>query len=264
MIKATEYIFRCAGLSIMIFAGLFIYIWMEVNIPALRIVNITIPEISEQVKIVHISDAHGRGISKNGRLMRAIRSFKPDVIVLTGDMVDESTTDFQPVLDTTKILASVARVLFIPGNHEWANPRGMFFMNAMASAGATVLLNDAVLINNVSMCGVDEVSFGLDNIHDALAVNRRCDILLSHSPAINEAIRGLRIPLVLSGHTHGGQIRVPLIGALFIPDKNIPPHLVRGLAMDEDTIFYVSVGLGTRIVPIRFMSRAEIALITVN
>ncbi len=264
MIKIIQSVVKCVGILIIILAGLSIYIWMEVNIPIVRKVNITIPEISEQIKIVHISDAHGRGIPEDGRLMRAIRSFAPDFIALTGDIIDESTTDFNPVIETTKMLSSMARVLFIPGNHEWANPQGKIFMDAIESAGATVLLNDAVFISNTSVCGVDEVSFGLDNIHKALAVNHRCDILLSHSPAINETIRGLRIPFVLSGHTHGGQIRIPIIGALFIPDKDVPPHLIRGLAKDEDTIFYVSVGLGTRIVPIRFMSRAEIALITVN
>jgi len=264
MIKIIHKIIKWTVVSVIILIGLFIYVWMEVNIPAVRKVDITVPQIPETIKIVHISDDHGRGIPDGGRLMRAIRSFAPDVIVLTGDMIDEATVNFNPALDTVKNLSSIARTLFIPGNHEWANPRGTSFINYVSFSGASVLLNDAVFINGVSVCGIDEISFGLDDIHKALAVNDRCDILLSHSPAINEKIRGLNIPLVLSGHTHGGQIRVPLIGALFIPDKDVPPHLVRGLVRDGDTIFHVSVGLGTRIVPIRFMSRAEITLLTIN
>ena len=244
--------------------GLACYIWLEVNVPAVRKVNIPLVGFSEEIKIVHISDTHGLGIPSDGRLMRAIRSFAPDAIALTGDMIDEATTDFVPTLSMVRDLSSIAPVLFIPGNHERANPKGEAFIRSVSTAGATVLLNDASLINGLSVCGVDDINFSLHDIPSALAVYGRCDVLLSHSPEIYRSINELNIPLVLAGHTHGGQVRLPILGAIFTPGGNIPEHLMRGLAKDGNTTFYVSVGLGTRLVPIRFMSRAEISLITIT
>ena len=196
--------------------------------------------------------------------MRAIRSFAPDVIALTGDMIDEATTDFTPVLTAVTDLSAIAPVLFVPGNHERANLKGEVFIRSLTASHATVLLNDAVLINGLSVCGVDDINFSLHNVPDALAVFGRCDILLSHSPEIYKYIYNTNIPLVLAGHTHGGQVRLPILGAMFVPGGNIPEHLMRGIAKDGNTTFYVSVGLGTRLVPIRFMSRAEISLITIT
>ena len=246
-----------------IFVATVLYVWMEVNVPAVRKVNIPLVGFPEEIKIVHITDAHGLGMPNDGRLMRAIRSFAPDVIALTGDMIDEATTDFAPVLTAVTDLSAIAPVLFVPGNHERANLKGEVFIRSLSTAGATVLLNDASLINGLSVCGVDDINFSLHDIPAALAVFGRCDILLSHSPEIYKSINEFNIPLVLAGHTHGGQVRLPIIGAIFMPGGDIPKHLIRGLTKDGDTTFYVSVGLGTRLVPIRFMSRAEISLITV-
>jgi len=243
--------------------GLVFYIWMEVNVPVVRNIDIPIKGFPKGIKLVHISDAHGRGITENGRLSRAIKSFEPDVIVLTGDMIDKSTVDFNPVLETVKNLSYVAPVLFIPGNHERANPRGEEFIGLLRKAGASVLLNGAKMIKGVSVCGVDDINFFLDDIPKSIAVNGRFDILLSHSPAISGSVKNFYIPLVLSGHTHGGQVRLPAFGALLLPDRDIPRHLVKGLVEDGDSKYYISVGLGTSVVPIRFMNRAEISLITV-
>ncbi len=244
--------------------GLVSYMWLEVNVPVVRKINISLASIPKEIKIVHISDGHGLGIPNDGRLMRAIRSFAPDAIALTGDMIDESTTDFAPVLTAATDLSAIAPVLFIPGNHERANPEGEMFIKSLSATGATVLLNDSIIINGLSVCGVDDINFSLHDVPSALAVYGRCDILLSHSPEIYKSIKNFNIPLVLAGHTHGGQVRLPILGAIFMPGGNIPEHLMMGIAKDGDTTFYISVGLGTRLVPIRFMSRAEIALITVT
>jgi hypothetical protein len=245
-------------------AVIVIYLWVEVNVPAVKRESLDIPGITEGTKIVQISDAHGRGISENGRLFRAIRDFSPDFIVLTGDVIDESTSDFEPALETVRDLSGIAPVFFVPGNHERANPKGESFISAIRRAGAAALINEAVTIGDISLCGVDDINFGLDDVSAAIADSGRCDILLSHSPAIYEVIRGEGIPLVLSGHTHGGQVRLPLIGELILPDKNIPKGLVKGTWSDEGTTFYVSVGLGTSVVPLRFMNRAAIDLLTIN
>jgi hypothetical protein len=251
-------------LSVLVFAALVFYVWSEVSLPAVRYVDIPISGFPGEIKIVHISDAHGRGIPEAGRLSRAIRAFGPDVIALTGDMIDERTLDFGPALKTVENLSAIAPTLFIPGNHEHANPEGGRFISSVSRSGAVVLRNDAETVNGISICGIDDMNFALDNVPKALSVNGRCDILLSHSPAISESIKGFGIPLVLVGHTHGGQVRLPIVGALLLPDRNIPRHLVRGLAKDGDTQFYISVGLGTSVAPIRFMDRAEISLITVR
>jgi uncharacterized protein len=240
----------------------FLYIVLEVNVPAIKVASITVPESMAGIKIAQISDGHGRGIKENGRLMRAIRSFSPDMVVLTGDMIDKSTTDFEPPISAIKTLSSIAPTFFIPGNHERANPKGSGFIKLVNEAGASVMLNVSQMIGNMVLCGIDDFNFKLDDVSQAMSGYGRCDILLSHSPAIYKSIEGLGIPLVLAGHTHGGQVRLPIIGELILPDKDIPNYLVRGIYSNGETTFYVSAGLGTSIAPIRFMSRAEINLIT--
>jgi len=257
-------LFKRALFVALALGGLVFYVWSEVNIPAVRNVDIQIDGFPEELKVVHISDAHGKGIPEQGRLFRAIRAFAPDVVVLTGDMIDKATADFNPPVEAVRSLSAVAPTLFIPGNHERANPKGEQFISSVRNAGASVLLNSARMIKNISICGVDDMNNSLDDIPRAVAVNGECDILLSHSPAINESVKNFDIPLVLSGHTHGGQVRLPLIGALLLPDRNIPRHLVAGLAKDGSAQYYISVGLGTSVAPLRFMARSEISLITVH
>lgn len=259
----TSKVLKRVLVSSLALIGLVFYIWTEVNIPAVRNVVIPIKGFPEEIKLVHISDAHGRGIKENGRLSRAIKSFGPDAIVLTGDMIDKSTVDFLPTLKTIKSLSSMAPVIFIPGNHERANAQGEGFIGLIRETGASVLLNGAKMVKGVSICGVDDMNFFLDDIPKSMAVNGRCDILLSHSPAISKAVENFDIPLVLSGHTHGGQVRLPVVGALLLPDRDIPRHLVKGLVDGGNSKYYISVGLGTSVAPIRFMNRAEVSLITV-
>ena len=259
----TSSVLKRVFVSALALIGLVFYIWTEVNIPAVRNVSIPVEGFPGEIKLVHISDAHGRGINGNGRLSRAIKSFGPDAIVLTGDMIDKSTVDFSPALKAVESLSLVAPVIFIPGNHERANGQGEEFIGLVREAGASVLLNGAKTVNGVSICGVDDMNFFLDDIPKAMAVNGRCDILLSHSPAISGSVKKFDIPLILSGHTHGGQVRLPVVGALLLPDKDIPRRLVKGLVSDGNSKYYISVGLGTSVVPIRFMNRAEISLITV-
>jgi hypothetical protein len=251
-------------IPIIILIGIGFYMWSEINIPAVRRINITLDNFPEKIKILHITDAHGREINDNQRLMRAIHDFKPDVAVLTGDMIDESTVDFSSALRDIRTLSSEMPVLYVPGNHERANPKGASFINSVRESGASVLLNNARMINNISICGVDDINLGFSDVSASIAVYGRCDILLSHSPAINKSIVDQNIPLVLAGHTHGGQVALPIIGALFLPDKSIPRSLIKGLVKDGDTQFYVSVGFGTSVFPLRFMNRAEINLLTVD
>jgi len=244
--------------------GLVFYVWMEVNVPAVRYVNISVADLPKNVKLLQLSDSHGRGISENKRLMRAIQKFEPDMTVITGDMIDKQTVDFSVPLEDVRVLSSEMPVLYIPGNHEYANSKGATFIRQVGEFGAFVLKNDAMAIDGISVCGTDDTNFDLDDVSAALAVNGRCDILLSHSPAISSRIRGLNIPLVLAGHTHGGQVALPIIGAVFLPDRDIPRNLIKGLVLENGTQFFISVGLGTSGLPVRFMNRSEINLITIN
>ncbi|MCK9497391.1 MAG: metallophosphoesterase [Candidatus Colwellbacteria bacterium] len=239
-----------------------LYIVLEVNVPAIKEVPIAVSADMAGTKIVQISDGHGRGIKENGRLMRAIRSFSPDMIVLTGDMIDESTTNFSPPLSAIKTLSSIAPTFFIPGNHERANPKGDDFINLVRKNGASVMLNESEMVGDIALCGIDDISLKLDDVFQAMSGYGKCDILLSHSPAIYKSIEGLGIPLVFAGHTHGGQVRLPILGELILPDKDIPDYLVKGVYSNGETVFHISTGLGTSVAPIRFMCRAEINLIT--
>lgn len=250
-------------IPVILTAGVLFYLWSE-NVPAANMTEINVPESLVGAKIVQISDGHGRIVPD--RIMDSIRSFSPDVIVLTGDMIDKSTKDAELVISNIVSLSRIAPLFFIPGNHERANPKGEAFIKLVGKSGAEVLLNDAEKIatkeKNMIVCGVDDINLNLDNVRKAVSAKGKCDILLSHSPVIWERLSGFNIPLVLSGHTHGGQIRIPLFGAVFLPDNDIPPDLIRGVSVRNGTRFHVSVGFGTSVIPLRFMNRAEIDFIT--
>jgi uncharacterized protein len=245
--------------------GAVFYLWFE-NIPAIKMAEIAVSGDFPGMRIVQISDGHGRLLPK--RIVDSIRSFSPDMIALTGDMIDKSTVDAESVVLSIKSLSEIAPTFFVPGNHERANPKGESFIKLMEKSGINVLLNDAdeVILNGkdtVIVCGVDDINFNLDDIYKSVSTKERCDILLSHSPAIWKKISDISIPLILAGHTHGGQARIPFFGAVFLPDGNIPPDLIKGVSVREENTFHVSVGFGTSVIPLRIMNRAEINLITI-
>ncbi|WP_249260780.1 metallophosphoesterase [Virgibacillus pantothenticus] len=225
------------------------------------------------VNILQITDVHNKVFGKsNEELIQTIKDLNADIIVITGDLIDRKTTEFNDMFAFVEKLTSVQKhVYFVTGNHEWDNPKKEEFLNGLEERQVTILNNKnrQLTINQVSLnlVGIDDSSTNHENVTQAFAgVNDEYyTVLLSHSPNIIEKESSLPADLILSGHTHGGQVRLPFIGALVAPDEGLFPTYDKGTYnINRDQFLYIDSGLGTSVAPIRFLNQSQISMIRVS
>lgn len=224
-----------------------------------------------KVKIVHISDMHLKHGNWNfERFVKKIKEMKPDLIFITGDMIDVKSNINECNLDeVTEKIASVAPTYGVIGNHEIWNGDLEEFERIMEDGGVTLLRNDNVVvkINNIefNIYGVDYgYKFGnidFENKSNVDSVN----ILLNHTPDIFEDKKELEkvgIDLIFSGHAHGGQFRVPFIDkGIVAPDQGFFPKYTSGVYKEENYKMILSRGIGNSIIPVRINNRPHIPLV---
>lgn len=245
-----------------------------------------LPAELDGFRILQISDIHGRRFAGDGTVARRISEAKPDIIVLTGDYVRSDWTEvynFYPLLET---LTKMAPVYAVSGNHDhrtaWPEIAGV-----LEKAGVEVLENRHVLLQKngrtLVLAGVGDPHTGHDDLQAALP--QAADgpvVLLAHTPAWFQPLYKKRfgtlpafaaqqtllqkVALTLCGHTHGGQVKLPFLGAVTTASGELlpKPH-VEGLSREENGWLYISRGVGqSGILPFRFLSRAEISLIVLR
>lgn len=235
-----------------------------------------VPEAFAGFKIAHLSDIHDRNINK--ALRQPLEDVKPDIIVITGDLIDSREPDIEQAVALVESLQEFAPVYFVTGNHEAWSGKYKSLEEGLLEAGVTILANDSIELERdtemIRLLGVEDPSFkiGSNLLNEEAAVVETTirdlsdgadtfSILLSHRPELFDMYRQNNIDLVLSGHAHGGQFRLPLIGGLIAPDQGLFPEYTAGIYEEESTRMIVSKGLGNSIIPIRFNNRAEIIFI---
>lgn len=192
--------------------------------------------------------------------------------------MDAGHTDIGVALDFVKEAVKIAPVYYVTGNHEASLSQYNELKAGLETIGVTVLDNDAVQLNHgkeaISLIGLSDpdftikgdifgevpamVSTKLNNLADD---ENSYTILLSHRPELFESYVHCNIDLVLSGHAHGGQFRLPFIGGLIAPNQGLFPQYDAGLYTSGSTNMIVSRGLGNSIIPIRFNNRPEVVVI---
>lgn len=219
--------------------------------------------ISAPLKIAHLSDLHTYGVGRREQmLLEILDNQQPDIIVITGDSIDtdDNYPGFREVLQRMR---APLGVWVVHGNHEvwWPIPDEKSFYE---SAGAKLLVNANERVgNDVWLVGLDDSFAGEPNLERALAgvPSTAYRIALFHSPAFFDRVAG-KCDLVLAGHSHGGQIRLPVFGPVWLP-----PHTgryVEGWFEKDNSRMYVSRGVGTAVVAARFLCKPEIAIITLG
>ncbi|KPH71354.1 metallophosphoesterase [Oceanobacillus caeni] len=230
-------------------------------------------DVGTEISLLQITDVHSKVFGENNEeLIKQIQDLNVDMIVLTGDLIDRKTSDFQDVFHLIDKLVQInPQTYFVTGNHEWDNPRKKEFLSGLKTRGVTILSNKNIELekngSTFHIIGIDDVSTERENMEEAFyQVNDQVyNILLSHSPSVIQKYADLPVDLVLSGHTHGGQVRLPLIGAIVAPDEGLFPHLQKGIYNIKDNSFlYIDSGLGTTALPIRFLNQSQISLITIR
>ncbi|MFC1838725.1 metallophosphoesterase [Thermodesulfobacteriota bacterium] len=262
-----------------------------INSRSLRLNSIEVglknlPNAFDGIKICQITDIHAgplvpRSLIKEG--VDIIMVNQPDLIVLTGDFVSGATKflhtsyggfkqkHFDFCMEELGRLNAPLGVFAVLGNHDfWSGQEvALKIIRGLEKIGVQVLRNEAVPLKrkgqSLYLVGVDDYWEESYNLLKALegVPEDACRILLSHNPDVNENIENLkeRIDLIISGHTHGGQIVLPFIGALYIPSPFGQKYRA-GLVRDKERKTYVSRGLGLFFVPVRINCPADVSLLT--
>ncbi len=266
--------FFLTGMMIAVFFVVIVIAIIDSFFPEIRAVSIYTEKLSkgESIRILQISDAHNRTITPDTDIYKRMIAFHPDIVVFTGDMIDKMSVDnTEEALFLEKIAGYFSgKTFFVSGNHEAANPKGSDFIKEIKRGEITVLnnteTNKIIRGKNIVICGIEPMNVRYSGIGKACPSNDS-DLLiaLSHFPQASRGTANTSIDLMLAGHTHGGQIKLPFIGALYMPDNDITPDMIEGTStLKNGGILYVDRGLGLGAMPIRFLSRSDISFITVS
>ena len=238
----------------------------------------SLPPAFSGFRIAQVSDLHNAQMgAENETLLAMLKSAQPDMIAITGDLIDSRRTDTAVALEFAAEAVKIAPCYYVPGNHEARVAEYDALKEAMVTAGVSVLENEKVQIScadaALTVAGVEDPSFTTDYLlGDAGAVmdeqlqtlaegEDTFQILLSHRPELFETYVAWDVELVLSGHAHGGQFRLPWIGGLVAPNQGLFPQYDGGLFTQAHTTMVVSRGIGNSIFPFRFCNSPELVVI---
>lgn len=258
-------------------------IWTIWSNTALQLTEFTIqsPEISEAFdgfRIAQVSDLHNGGLAE--KVLTKLRSLQPDIIAITGDLIDSRHTDVAAALDFVEQAVVIAPCYYVTGNHESRILEEYALLKTgLLALGVTVLENSSVTLERdgetITILGIQDPAFEADywRVMEADVVEKYLNplsresgfsILLSHRPEFMDLYAQYSIDLVLSGHVHGGQFRLPVLGGLFGPGQGFFPKYDSGLYEEGNTRMIVSRGIGNSVIPLRFNNCPEVILITLT
>lgn len=237
-----------------------------------------LPEAFDGYRIAHVSDLHNTEIGKdNEKLLAMLREADPDIIAITGDIIDSRNTDIDIALQFTKTAMEIAPCYYVTGNHEARISKYDELKQGLTEQGVIILEDKCIGLDKseetISLLGVNDPSFQTDylfgdsetvmqsKLQDIINEEDTYTILLSHRPELFEVYTESKVDLVLSGHAHGGQFRLPFVGGLVAPNQGLFPKYDAGLYTEENTNMIVSKGIGNSILPFRFNNRPEVILI---
>lgn len=239
------------------------FIWaffIEPNLITIK--RYKLPEIFNHQKIVFISDLHTKKWNKSRlqRIVKLINEQNPDLVLSAGDYIQGHTGNISmPIEEQAQELSKIkAPFVTVLGNHDcWFDKYSV--KNALEDVGLKVLINSNIKINNIYVAGVDDLQTGLPDINTALAETESPRILLSHTPDIYYDVKD-DVDLILAGHVHGGQVRLPFYGALLVPSK-YGNKFACGEFNETKNRMIVTKGLGTSILGVRFNAVPEIVIL---
>lgn len=240
---------------LVLFTAYYSFIY-EPNHLQIKEFNIHSSKIFSPVKVAHISDLHTKGLgSIEKKLIQDLDRTKPDIIFITGDIATPNGTykGYREVLSKIK---APKGVYFTKGNWEYWSPISEI-EKLLEETSIFDLTNESIRIDNLQVIGFDDLLEG-DPDHELLKKSENFNIALFHSPIFFKETKKY-FDLSLAGHSHGGQIRLPLYGALWTPEGT--GQYVQGLFEENGSKLYVNRGIGTSILPIRFNCRPELTII---
>lgn len=268
----------------MTIAILAVFLYLQNNwagLTKLEIVSEKLPGNFEGFKIVQLSDLHSKSFGKDQtKLQKILVKVAPDIIVITGDLIDSKHYDEQAALALVERAVELAPVYFVTGNHEWWSGKFVDLERKLKATGAHVLRNGSRELvsgeQKIYITGIDDptsttggynqIGYMEDKLHETIPLLPQdgFKVLLSHRPEAFNQYSSYGVDLVFSGHAHGGQVRLPFVGGLAAPDQGFFPRYTAGIYRDGNTAMVVSRGLGNSIAPLRLFNRPEVVLVTLR
>ena len=277
--KKKKFIFLAVVAAVLVALA----IWIAWGNTALELNTYTVssaklPESFDGYRIAHVSDLHNTEMGKdNEKLLAMLRDADPDMIAITGDLIDSRDIDIEIALQFVREAVKIAPCYYVTGNHEARVNEYGALKAGMEAAGVTVLEDVKTKISmegeTITLIGVNDPSYQTDylfgdsetvmntKLEDLHTEHDGFTILLSHRPELFDTYVDQDIDLVLSGHAHGGQFRLPFIGGLVAPNQGLFPEYDAGIYTEGNTNMLVSRGVGNSIFPFRINNRPEVILI---
>lgn len=222
--------------------------------------------LSDDVKIVQVSDLHNQffGINQSV-LLKNIEACDPDIIVVTGDIVDSTHTSYSIAMDFVEGAVKIAPVYYVTGNHEdrLHGDKLDKFYSDMRDLGVIFLDDTYVDMGSYCLAGIADSSLESFDAYPAFT-DEKPVVMLAHEPDYVSLYQSLGADLVLTGHVHGGQIIIPGKGGLLSPDFTFFPELYEGMHSYGSMTLIVSRGLGNSVAPVRINNFPELVVINVT
>jgi len=254
---------------------------MLITVSKYEIKSNKIPKKFDKFKIVHLSDFHSYG-NDNIKIVEKINDERPNIIVMTGDMVSKYDVNFEKFLNLAEVLSKKYEIYYIVGNHEIRLRKDdlNLILKELHKFGIKVLNDEKVTLirgnESINIYGIDIPLSYYKIINKPLNIGEvinvlihKCNkneynILLAHNPLLFPEYAKYNVDLTLSGHIHGGMIRLPFIGAILSPERKFFPKYSSGVYEINNKKLLVSRGLGHSRPGIRLFNKREIVSITLN
>lgn len=242
--------------------------WVQVTEVRVKIPGL--PADLDGLRILHLTDWHNRSSSQTTiDVLAAVGEERFDLICLTGDLVESQVNQLEPIVQVLAQLRQEAPIFSVIGNHDWS-VGGPQVIRALKDIGVESLENASTSIEirgvSLTLVGVSDLYSRRSDVDTAFSeASEAFNLVLTHDPRIFPMVAERGPSLVLAGHTHGGQIRLPFFGTLYAPGQGFFPKYGDGLYWEDDSVLYISRGIGyTSILPFRFWNRPEITVLTLH
>lgn len=276
--KNKKKLIGIVSIVFLLFIGWILWGNTALMVTELTIKNDKIPSGFSGFRLAQISDLHNAEFGKeNEDLLSILKECEPDIILITGDLIDSRRTDIEVGISFSKKAAMIAPVYYVTGNHEARIEEYEELITGLEKAGVHVLDNESVIVENsgdrIAVAGMKDPSFETDYLFgdsktvaedvltELISDEDIYTVLLSHRPELFETYVKRNVDLVFCGHAHGGQFRFPFVGGLIAPNQGLFPKYDAGVYSKDGTDMVVSRGIGNSILPFRINNRPEIVLV---
>ncbi|MDD4700333.1 MAG: metallophosphoesterase [Oscillospiraceae bacterium] len=279
---------KCIIVVVLFVAAILVYSNTYITTSKYTVESAKISRDFDGFKIVHVSDLHSAVFGQdNRRLIKVIDDQEPDIVVLTGDMVNSQDSEFDVFYNFAEQIAKKYPTYFVYGNHELILSEDYRdkIVSTIKSYGIIVLDNQMIEVkkgdSKINVYGMwfnlrfyrdttndttDEYEFTASQMKKILG---NCDtdkfnMLLTHNPVYFTAYSEWGADLTLAGHLHGGMIRIPFLGGLFSPEKSMFPEYDSGEFLQDNNSMIVSRGIGNGLQGFRFNNCPVLDIITLK